>query len=90
MQASLKATLTCAEAFATTDFRPDLEHFRAPTLVIHGLEDGTDPIDATGQAAARGIADARLIEYENAPHGLFDTHKQRLTDDLLGFLASAD
>jgi pimeloyl-ACP methyl ester carboxylesterase len=34
MQASLKATLACAEAFATTDFRPDLKSFRVPTLII--------------------------------------------------------
>jgi non-heme chloroperoxidase len=26
LQASLKSTLDCAEAFATTDFRPDLAH----------------------------------------------------------------
>ncbi len=90
MQASLKATLACAEAFATTDFRPDLPHFKVPTLVIHGLEDRTVPIDATGRAAARGIENATLIEYENAPHALFDTHKRRLTDDLLAFLGSLD
>lgn len=29
-----------------------------------------------------------MIEYQGAPHGLFATHKQRLTDDLLGFLAA--
>ncbi len=90
MQASLKATLACADAFATTDFRADLDSFGVPTLVIHGLEDRTVPIEATGRAAAAAIPNATLLEYENAPHGLFDTHKQRLTDDLLGFLASLD
>lgn len=28
----------------------------------------------------------KLIEYEGAPHGLFATHKERLTGDLLSFL----
>ncbi len=88
MQASLRATLACADAFATTDFRPDLANFSVPTLIIHGTEDKTVPIDASGRAAARGIGDARLIEYEGAPHGLFATHKQRLTDDLLEFVRS--
>ncbi len=86
MQASLKATLDCAKAFATTDFRPDLASFTVPTLIIHGTADKTVPIDASGRAAARGIPDAKLIEYEGAPHGLFATHKERFTADLLAFL----
>jgi non-heme chloroperoxidase len=86
MQASLKATLDCAKAFATTDFRTDLASFSVPTLIIHGAEDKTVPIDASGRAAAQGIANSKLIEYGDAPHGLFATHKDRLTTDLLEFL----
>lgn len=86
MQASLKATLECAKSFATTDFRSDLQHFKVPTLIIHGTDDKTVPIDAAGRAAARGIAQSTLIEYDGAPHGLFATHKDRLTKDLLDFI----
>jgi non-heme chloroperoxidase len=86
MQASLKATLDCAHAFATTDFRPDLSAFTVPTLIIHGTEDKTVPIDATGRLAARKIPQAKLIEYEGAPHGLLVTHKQELVQDLVAFL----
>lgn len=86
MQASLKATLECARSFATTDFRADLAAFDVPTLVIHGTDDKTVPIDAAGRAAARGIATSTLIEYDGAPHGLFATHKDRLTKDLLDFI----
>ena len=86
MQASLKATLACAGAFGTTDFRPDLAAFTVPTLIVHGTADHTVPIDATSRAAARGIPHAELIEYEGAPHGLFATHKERLTGDLIAFL----
>ena len=88
MTASLKATLACAQAFATTDFRPDLAAFTVPTLVVHGDADKTVPIDATGRAAAAAIPQAKFIEYEGAPHGLFATHKERLTADLLAFLRS--
>ena len=86
MQASLKATLACAGAFATTDFRPDLAHFKVPTLIIHGTDDQTVPIDAAGRAAAKGIAGSTLLEYDGAPHGLFATHKDKLTADLLDFI----
>ena len=84
--AGLKPTLACADAFATTDFRPDLPAFSVPTLVIHGTGDQTVPIDAAGRAAGRGIAGAELVEYEGAPHGLNATESNRLTSDLLEFL----
>jgi pimeloyl-ACP methyl ester carboxylesterase len=87
MQAGLKPTLACAEAFATTDFRHDVAQIAVPTLVIHGTADATVPIDATGRQAAQAIPGARLIEYAGAPHGLFATHQEKLTRDLLNFLA---
>ena len=57
-------------------------------MIIHGTDDKTVPIDAAGRAAAKGIAHATLIEYEGAPHGLFATHKERFTRDLLDFIGS--
>ncbi|MER2635059.1 MAG: alpha/beta hydrolase [Rhizobiaceae bacterium] len=86
MMAGLKPTLACAEAFATTDFRPDLAAFTVLTLTIHGTADKTVPIDATAREAAKAIPGASLIEYEGAPHGLLATNKDQVTLDLLDFL----
>lgn len=86
MQAGLWPTLACAKAFATTDFRDDLESFKVPTLIIHGDADKTVPIDTSARKAAIGIPHAKLIEYEGAPHGLFASHKERLIADVLAFL----
>lgn len=86
MQASLKATLDCMRSFSSTDFRVDLAAFKVPTLIIHGTEDNTVPINASARIAAKGIANSTLIEYDGAPHGLFATEKKRLTADLLAFL----
>jgi non-heme chloroperoxidase len=86
MQAGLKSTLECLKSFSSTDFRPDLAAFKVPTLVIHGTQDKTVPIDASSRAAAKGIKQAALVEYDGAPHGLFATHKGRLNRDLLDFL----
>ncbi len=89
MQAGLRPTLAAAQAFATTDFHPDLKALNVPTLVIHGTSDVTVPIDATARVVAREVPDARLLEYEGEPHGLFATQKDRLTEDLLTFLRGA-
>ena len=58
MQASLKATLECARSFSSTDFRGDLPAFKVPTLIVHGTEDKTVPIDASSRAAAKASRDA--------------------------------
>lgn len=86
MQAGLKPTLECAKSFSSTDFRPDLSAFNVPTLIIHGTSDKTVPIDAAGRAAAKGISNSMLIEYDGSPHGLLATDKERITSDLLKFL----
>lgn len=86
MSANLKATLACAGAFSSTDFRSDLTTFKVPTLIIHGTEDLIVPIQASGRAAASAIPNSQLIEYDGAPHGLLVTEKQRFTNDLLNFL----
>jgi len=87
MQAGLKGTLDCVDAFSSTDFRPDLPAFAVPTLIIHGTSDATVPIKTSAQAAAAGIAQSTLIEYEGAPHGLLATEKDRVTQDLREFLS---
>ncbi len=61
-----------------------------PTLVIHGTADATVPIDATGRVVAKQVPGAQLIEYEGSAHGLFAIDKQRLCDDLVGFLGSGE
>ncbi len=86
MQASLKATLSCAKSFTTTDFREELAAFKVPTLLIHGTNDQIVPIDASSRITAKGISQSILLKYEGAPHGLFATHKARLTTDFLDFL----
>ncbi|WP_260599223.1 alpha/beta fold hydrolase [Sphingomonas endolithica] len=86
MQGGLKPILACAQSFGHTDFRGELPTFRVPTLVVHGTSDKTVPIDPTGRAAARGIAQSQLVEYDGAPHGLTVTESDRFTNDLLTFL----
>tara|TARA_R110001599_G_scaffold76216_1_gene208702 strand:+ start:1737 stop:2678 length:942 start_codon:yes stop_codon:yes gene_type:complete len=86
MQGGHKNTYDSIAAFSATDFREDLAAFDIPTLVIHGDDDQIVPLDISGQASAALVEGAELIVYEGAPHGLTDTHKERLNQDLLNFL----
>jgi non-heme chloroperoxidase len=86
MQAGHKNTYDSIAAFSATDFREDLKKFDVPTLVIHGDDDQIVPIDTSARASAAIVEDAELIVYPGAPHGLADTHKDRLNQDLLNFL----
>lgn len=85
MMGGAKNTYDSIEAFSATDFRPDLTKFDVPTLVIHGDDDQIVPFEISGRAAEL-VKDAKLIIYKGAPHGLSDTHKDRLNQDLLKFL----
>ncbi|MEV6346320.1 alpha/beta hydrolase [Actinoplanes sp. NPDC051851] len=75
-------------AFSATDFRGDLAKFDVPTLVIHGDDDQVVPFEVGGQASAALIKGAELKVYAGGPHGITDTHKQQLNEDLLAFLNS--
>lgn len=86
VQGGAKNTYDSIAAFSATDFRSDLKKFDVPTLVIHGDDDQIVPIDAAGRASAKLVKGAKLIVYPGAPHGLTETHKDRLNQDLLEFL----
>ncbi|MOA42085.1 Non-heme chloroperoxidase [compost metagenome] len=74
------------KAFSETDFTDDLKSIDVPTLVLHGDDDQIVPIDVAGRMSAKLIKGARLIVYPGAPHGLTETHKDKVNQDLLAFL----
>ncbi len=88
MQGGLKNQLDCIKAFSETDFTDDLKKFEIPTLIIHGDDDQIVPIAASALAASEFIKDATLRIYPGGPHGLADTHKDQLNNDLLAFLCA--
>lgn len=86
MQAGHKNTFDSIKAFSETDFRPDLKQFDVPTLILHGDDDQLVPVDNNARAAHRMIKGSKLIIYKGGPHGITDTHKDQLNQDLLDFL----
>jgi non-heme chloroperoxidase len=88
MQAGHKNTFDCIKAFSETDFTEDLKKFDMPTLIVHGDDDQIVPIGASALRSSKLVANATLKIYAGAPHGLADTHKERLDADLLEFIRS--
>jgi len=85
MLASHKSTYECIKAFSESDFHEDLRHFDVPTLIIQGDDDQVVPLEISGAKTARLVPGAKLLVYPGAPHGLADTHRDRLNADLLAF-----
>jgi non-heme chloroperoxidase len=86
MQAGHKNTFDCIKAFSETDLTEDLKEFDVPTLVVHGDDDQIVPIAASAQLSSKLVKNATLKIYKGAPHGLADTHKTQLNEDLLAFV----
>lgn len=86
--ASHRATAECAKAFFTTDFRKDMATVNVPTLIVHGGNDKTVSIESSSDISAAMIPLNEYIVYEDAPHGLFYTHRERLNADLVKFINS--
>ena len=85
-RASPKATVEMLRTNSETDQRKELDSISIPTLVIHGGGDQISLPELTGLATARAIANSELVVYENAGHGLFVTHADRLTEDIAAFV----
>ncbi len=85
MLGSPRATIECAKAFSSTDFRADLRSIAVPTLVIHGDDDQTVPMASSGERTAAMVPGAQFVVYPGAPHGLQMTERDRLTTDLATF-----
>jgi pimeloyl-ACP methyl ester carboxylesterase len=81
-QASFKALIELNHTITETDLRSDVSRVKVPTLVIHGAQDKSAPIELTGKRTAALIQGSELKVYEGAPHGLLLTHQNLLNADL--------
>jgi pimeloyl-ACP methyl ester carboxylesterase len=84
MRASPKGTTDCMRAISRGDFRADMRAVTVPTLIVHGDKDQVNPLE-TAKKAAELIPGCALKVYEEAPHGLVITHRDRLAQDILAF-----
>jgi non-heme chloroperoxidase len=86
MMASLPAVYQCIKAFSETDLRKDLEKLDVPTLIIQGDDDQIVPFNSSAPLINKRVKGSQLRVYPHAPHGLCTTHKDRVCEDLVGFI----
>jgi non-heme chloroperoxidase len=86
MLAGFPASYFCIKAFSETDLTEDLKKFDVPTLILHGDDDQIVPIGASALLSAKIVKNAKLKVYEGAPHGMCTTLKDRVNEELLGFI----
>jgi non-heme chloroperoxidase len=89
LQASLLALVECNRAGVETDFRTEMRQMRVPTLIVDADHDRSIPTELSGKVCAELIPGAVFKLYENAPHGLYLSHAERLANDLAGFIVGA-
>ncbi|WP_330309323.1 MULTISPECIES: alpha/beta hydrolase [unclassified Streptomyces] len=84
--ATARAGAALGDLVVTLNVAPELAKLDLPVLVVHGTHDASAPLDLTGRRSAELLPDSTLKVYENAGHGLFATHAERLTADLREFI----
>lgn len=87
LETSPRAAIECLRSLWEGDFRPDMQAFTVPTLIIHGEID-QNALLLCAQRTAQAIAGSQLKIYEGAAHALYITHKECLNRDLLDFIRS--
>ena len=88
MMAGFPASYFCIKAFSETDLTEDLGKIDVPTLILHGDDDQIVPIADSALLSAKIVKDAKLVVYKGAPHGMCNTLKDRVNEELLAFFKS--
>jgi len=88
MMCGFPGSYFCIKAFSETDLTEDLKKFDVPTLVLHGDDDQIVPFADSAALSSKIIENAKLVVYKGVPHGMCTTLKDKVNDELLGFIAS--
>jgi non-heme chloroperoxidase len=86
MLAGFPAAYECIKAFSETDFTEDLKKINVPTLILHGDDDQIVPIGASAMLSSKLVKGADLKVYPGLPHGMCQTNKDLINEDLLKFI----
>ena len=86
MMGSAQAHYECVKALSETDFSNDLRSIDVPVLVMHGEDDQLVPIQLSAQKTIKLLKHGTLKSYAGFPHGMCQTHVDRVNADLFAFV----
>ena len=89
MQCGFPGAYDCIKAFSETDFTEDLKKFDVPTLILHGDDDQIVPIAASAMLSSKLVKGAVLKVFPGYPHGMCQTQKDVINQELLNFFQQA-
>ncbi|HKE39976.1 MAG TPA: alpha/beta hydrolase [Casimicrobiaceae bacterium] len=87
MMGGAKPQYDCIKVFSETDFTEDLKAISVPVLIIHGDDDQIVPFADSGPLSAKLVKRATFKVYSGGPHGVCQTHPDKVNGDLLAFIA---
>ncbi|OES46433.1 alpha/beta fold hydrolase [Domibacillus iocasae] len=87
LQAGGHSTIKSAVALRDEDLRGDLDKVLVPTVIFHGKNDKVCPYEFAGEMN-KGIANSRIVPFQNSGHGSFYDEREKFNQELLVFLKS--
>jgi pimeloyl-ACP methyl ester carboxylesterase len=67
----------------------ELRKVGVPTLIVHGDQDASAPLELTGRKTAALIDGAELTVYPEAGHGVYASDHQALNTDIIRFIKNS-
>jgi pimeloyl-ACP methyl ester carboxylesterase len=74
------------ESLRDEDLRGDMASIRVPTAIFHGEKDDICSIELA-KLQNQGIANSKLIVFEESGHGMLFDEPEKFSEELTGFLA---
>ncbi len=82
----LRVLLETLKLNTNVNMTEELGKIAVPTLIVHGNQDTSAPLELTGRKTAALIDNAVLTVYQHAGHGLYASDHEALTADILAFI----
>jgi pimeloyl-ACP methyl ester carboxylesterase len=86
LQASPRAAVELLKANFEADQRYELRQVIVPTLLIHGDEDVSCPLELTGRRTANLLQNCQLTVYTGKAHGIYISEAKRVSDNISQFI----
>lgn len=85
LEAASWSTIAVSKAWLKEELFNDLNKVNVPTLILHGIHDEVC-LYPLALAQHEGIANSKLVPFENSGHGLFYDERDKFNNELMQFV----